>query len=186
MPGHPQSQTQWRSQGLPGWTSHPPGRPQWGKKMKKIWGKMREPTGKWGKIEEMFFSCPPGSERLATALVRHPVSAKIRGRQCPYLCKYKREHPLLNLPLVSSDSNEFWFLQMERKRLYSHNSHFGNKIKLGWLRATDAHVKFKALALVHSFSTQPPTPPCNSNMFAALRVVEWVALIKFLFGMWHY
>ena len=30
---------------------------------------MRETTGKWGKIEEMFLSCPPGSERLATVLV---------------------------------------------------------------------------------------------------------------------
>ena len=29
---------------------------------------MRETTGKWGKIEEMFLSCPPESERLATAL----------------------------------------------------------------------------------------------------------------------
>ena len=27
---------------------------------------MRETTRKWGKIEEMFLSCPPGSERLAT------------------------------------------------------------------------------------------------------------------------
>ena len=34
----------------------------------EIWGKIRDPTGKWGKIEEMFLSCPPGSERLATAL----------------------------------------------------------------------------------------------------------------------
>ena len=37
--------------------------------IKKFWGKLREPTGKWGKIEEMFISCPPGSEGLATALV---------------------------------------------------------------------------------------------------------------------
>ena len=29
---------------------------------------MRETTGKWGKIEEIFLSCPPGNERLATAL----------------------------------------------------------------------------------------------------------------------
>ena len=38
------------------------------KKMKKNWGKMRKATGKWGKIEEIILSCPPGSERLATAL----------------------------------------------------------------------------------------------------------------------
>ena len=31
-------------------------------KMKKIWGK-------WGQIEEIFLSCPPGGERLATPLV---------------------------------------------------------------------------------------------------------------------
>ena len=30
--------------------------------------KMRETTGKSGKMEKMFFSCPPGSESLATAL----------------------------------------------------------------------------------------------------------------------
>ena len=38
---------------------------------KKIWGKMIEPTEKWGKIEEMLVSSPPGwlgSERLATTL----------------------------------------------------------------------------------------------------------------------
>ena len=29
---------------------------------------MREATGKCGKIEEIILSCPPGSERLATAL----------------------------------------------------------------------------------------------------------------------
>ena len=38
--------------------------------MKKIWGKIREAIGKWGKIEELFLSCPPGSERLATVLSR--------------------------------------------------------------------------------------------------------------------
>ena len=38
------------------------------KKMEKIWGKMRETTGKWGNFEEIFLSCPLGSERLATAL----------------------------------------------------------------------------------------------------------------------
>ena len=31
---------------------------------------MKETTGKGGKTEEMFLSCPPGSERLATALTR--------------------------------------------------------------------------------------------------------------------
>ena len=39
------------------------------KEMRKIWGKMIETTGNWGQIEEMFCSCPPGSERLATALI---------------------------------------------------------------------------------------------------------------------
>ena len=48
----------------------PPGRTKMWKKIKKIWGKMREPTGKWGQIEEIFLSCPPGSERLATALYK--------------------------------------------------------------------------------------------------------------------
>ena len=65
---------QWHSQGLPGWASRPPGRPKWGEKMKEIWGKMREPTGKWGKIEEMFLSCPPRSERLATGLLMCSLS----------------------------------------------------------------------------------------------------------------
>ena len=32
--------------------------------------KLRENTGKQGKIEETFLSCPSGSERLATALAR--------------------------------------------------------------------------------------------------------------------
>ena len=35
---------------------------------KKIKEKLREATGKWGKIKEIILSCPPGSERLATAL----------------------------------------------------------------------------------------------------------------------
>ena len=60
---------QWRSQGLPEWASRSPGRPNWGRKWRKIeekWQKIQE--WKWGKIEEMFLSCPPGSKRLATAL----------------------------------------------------------------------------------------------------------------------
>ena len=61
--------SQWRSQGLPGWASRPPGRPKWGRKWRKFEKKMRETTGKWGNIEEIFLSCPLGSERLATALV---------------------------------------------------------------------------------------------------------------------
>ena len=32
---------------------------------------MKETTGKLGKIEEMFLSCPPGSERLDTALYQN-------------------------------------------------------------------------------------------------------------------
>ena len=36
--------------------------------MKKSWGKTKETTGKGVKTEEMFLSCLPGSERLATAL----------------------------------------------------------------------------------------------------------------------
>ena len=59
---------QWRSQGLPGWATRPPGSPKWGRRSWKNWGKMKKNTGKWGKIEETFLSCPPGSERLATAL----------------------------------------------------------------------------------------------------------------------
>ena len=60
---------QWHSQSLPGWASRPPGRPKWVRKfIRKDWGKIREHAGKWGKIEELFLSCPPGSERLATAL----------------------------------------------------------------------------------------------------------------------
>ena len=43
------------------------------KKMKKNWGKMREATGKWGKIEEIILSCPPGGERLVTALLPNVV-----------------------------------------------------------------------------------------------------------------
>ena len=62
------SQWQWRSQGLPGWASRPPGRPKWGK-WRKFWGKMRETMGKWGNIEEIFLSCPLRSERMATALL---------------------------------------------------------------------------------------------------------------------
>ena len=34
----------------------------------KFRGKMRESTGKWGQNEEMFLSCPTGSEGLAMAL----------------------------------------------------------------------------------------------------------------------
>ena len=64
------SQIQWRNQGLPGWASCPPGRPKWGRKWRKFEQKMREPMGKWGRIEEMFLSCPPESEGLATALHR--------------------------------------------------------------------------------------------------------------------
>ena len=60
---------QWRSQGLPGWASYPPRmKTKMRKKMKKNWGKMRENTWKRRKIEEIFLSCPPGVERLATAL----------------------------------------------------------------------------------------------------------------------
>ena len=40
-----------------------------GLKRKTIWGKMREKTGKWRKIEKIFWSCPPGDDRLAMALV---------------------------------------------------------------------------------------------------------------------
>ena len=39
-------------------------RKQLGPMQKKIWVKMRETTGKCGKIEEMFLSCPPRSERV--------------------------------------------------------------------------------------------------------------------------
>ena len=60
---------QWRSQGLPRWASRPPGRLKMRKKTKKNWGKMREATGKWGKIEEIILSCTTGSKRLVTALV---------------------------------------------------------------------------------------------------------------------
>ena len=41
------------------------------KKIKIICEKVRERTRKWGKIEEMFLSCPLGSERLATALIEN-------------------------------------------------------------------------------------------------------------------
>ena len=59
---------QWRSQGLPGWATRPSGRPNWGRKWRKIEEKCEKIEEKWGKMEEMFLSCPPGSERLATAL----------------------------------------------------------------------------------------------------------------------
>ena len=38
-------------------------------KMKQTWGKMTENKGIWGKIEEMFLSCPPESKTMATALL---------------------------------------------------------------------------------------------------------------------
>ena len=38
--------------------------------MKRVWGNVRESSGKQGKIEEIFSSCPPGCEKLATALLR--------------------------------------------------------------------------------------------------------------------
>ena len=59
---------QWRSQGLPGWATHPPGGPKWGRKWIKVWGKIRKLNWdlrkKWGKWN----SCPPGTVRLVTAL----------------------------------------------------------------------------------------------------------------------
>ena len=59
---------QWRSQGLLGWATRPPGGPKWGRKWVKVWGKIRKLNRdlrkKWGKWN----SCPPGTVRLATAL----------------------------------------------------------------------------------------------------------------------
>ena len=59
---------QWRSQGLPGWASRPPGGPKWGRKWVKVWGKIRKLNRdlrkKWGKWN----SCPPRTVRLATDL----------------------------------------------------------------------------------------------------------------------
>ena len=81
--------SQWRSQ-VPRWANHPPGGLKLLKKMKENWGKMRKNTGKWGKlrknekkyrkmrkIEEIFLSCSPGVESLATPLkaVQDDVSA---------------------------------------------------------------------------------------------------------------
>ena len=45
--------------------------------MKKNWGNMRDNTGKWGKLEKKLLSCPPWSERLATAMImRGPSEVK--------------------------------------------------------------------------------------------------------------
>ena len=51
-------------------------------KMKKIWGKMRETTGKWIKIEEMLLSSSPGVKRLAMALINSAL------RKCSKLLKW--------------------------------------------------------------------------------------------------
>ena len=39
---------QWRSQGLPGWASRPPGEPKWGRK----WVRLRKNKINWSKFEE--------------------------------------------------------------------------------------------------------------------------------------
>ena len=59
---------QWRSQGLPRVGESPTRKANLRKKMKENWGNMWENIGKWGRIEEMLLSCPPGSESLATVL----------------------------------------------------------------------------------------------------------------------
>ena len=80
----------WRSQALSGGATRPPGKTKMRKKMKKLWAKMRETVAKWGKIEEMFLSCPPGSERLATALNHGPTYGAMRRiyllRKSIWLC----------------------------------------------------------------------------------------------------
>ena len=62
-----QHNMQWCSQGLSGWASCPPGRPNEEENEEKL-RKNERKYRKLRKIEEMFLSCPPGSERLATAL----------------------------------------------------------------------------------------------------------------------
>ena len=53
----------WHSQGLPGFGELLTRKTKMRKKIMKIWGKMKETTGKWGKIEELILSCPPWRER---------------------------------------------------------------------------------------------------------------------------
>ena len=72
---------QWRSQGLPGWASRPPAHPEDQneeeneenlRKNERIYRKIRRD---WGNV---FLSCPPGSESLATALFYQRVKRKRR------------------------------------------------------------------------------------------------------------
>ena len=79
---------QWRSQGLPGWATHPPGGPKWGRKWVKVWGKIRKLNRdlrkKWGKWN----SCPPGTVRLAKALgvIQWPHQPGWDIQKCAQIC----------------------------------------------------------------------------------------------------
>ena len=74
-----------------GQSAHPE-RPKLGGKF-RFWGNLRESAGKWGEIEDMFSSCLPGSEKLATAMEVCQLVYRQRGdlkvlkvRICIELC----------------------------------------------------------------------------------------------------
>ena len=81
------TKSQWRSQGLLGRASRPPAshhdpenqnEEENEEKLKKT--RENRPTGKWGKIEEIFLTCPPRSEMLAIALPKSRMIALIAGQ----------------------------------------------------------------------------------------------------------
>ena len=53
-------QKQWRSQDLPGWASHPPGRPNWGSKWKKIEEKCEKIEENEEKLRKCSYLAHPG------------------------------------------------------------------------------------------------------------------------------
>ena len=112
----------WRSQGFPGWASRPPGGPKWGKKISKVWGKIRKIywnlSKKWGKWNP----CPPG------------IPSYVRGIKYPGI--FRSYHPE-NTPrssrilrqLVCTDtcmgfngiSESFFHLRTPYEALFVHN-----------------------------------------------------------------
>ena len=60
---------QWRSQGLPGWATRPPGGPKWGRKWVKVWEKIRKLNRDLRKNEENGTLAHPGLWGWLRALV---------------------------------------------------------------------------------------------------------------------
>ena len=60
MPSSDTFPRQWRSQGLPGWTTRPPEEPKWGRKLDKFEEKYEKIIKIWGKNEESGTLAHPG------------------------------------------------------------------------------------------------------------------------------